>query len=184
MKNSILVLFIAFIFQSCYENQQPKAKSFLALEYPVANYKRVDFQNNFSSEINDRSHLSFSQSGWSRLAYPRLKAVVNITYRKVDGNLKELFQEAEKLTFSHTSKADAISAIPFENRQNKTYGKLFEVSGNAASNIQFHLTDSTEHFMTGSLYFQVQPNFDSIEPALDYIRKDIVILMEQLEWSQ
>jgi gliding motility-associated lipoprotein GldD len=184
MKNSAFFILIFFLFQSCSENQQPKPKSFLALDYPVANYSKVDFQSNFRTQINTNSELVFTQSGWSRLMYPRLKAVINITYRKVDGNLKELFLESEKLTFSHTIKADGISAIPFENRGNRTFGKLFEVTGDAASNIQFHLTDSLNNFVTGSLYFQVQPNFDSIEPALDYIRKDIVILMEQLEWSQ
>ena len=62
MKNSIVVILMVFVFQSCSENQQPKAKSFLALEYPTAKYERVDFQNNFSSQINDKSDLSFSQS--------------------------------------------------------------------------------------------------------------------------
>ena len=63
------------------------------------------------------------------------------------------------------------------------YGALSEVTGNAASPLQFHLTDSTNHFITGALYFKVQPNYDSILPAVKYVEKDIKHLMETLEWK-
>ena len=43
-------------------------------------------------------------------------------------------------------------------------------------------TDSTEHFFRGALYFNCQPNQDSIAPMLDYMREDIVRLMESFEW--
>ena len=106
-----------------------------------------------------------------------------MTYRPVNGNLKELLLEAEKLTYKHAIKADEISAQPFENQEKRTYGSLLEVSGNAASPIQFHLTDSTRHFITGALYFEVQPNYDSILPAIKYLEQDIKHMMETFEWK-
>jgi gliding motility-associated lipoprotein GldD len=57
------------------------------------------------------------------------------------------------------------------------------VGGNAASQSQFYLTDSTQHFITGSLYFYARPNFDSILPAANYLEKDIKRIMESLEWK-
>jgi len=33
------------------------------------------------------------------------------------------------------------------------------------------------------LYFDVKPNFDSIYPAVVYLREDIMHLMETLEWK-
>ena len=45
------------------------------------------------------------------------------------------------------------------------------------------LTDSTKHFLVGSLYFYSRPNYDSLLPALDYIEKDVVHLMETLSWK-
>ena len=60
---------------------------------------------------------------------------------------------------------------------------MFEVTGNAASPIQFHVTDSSRHFITGAVYFDVQPNYDSIRPAIRHIEKDIVKLIESLEWT-
>jgi len=108
---------------------------------------------------------------------------LNITYRPIENNLKELLQESEKLTYNHAIKADGISTKPYENYKNKKYGALSEVTGNAASPLQFHLTDSTKHFITGALYFKVQPNYDSILPAIKFIEKDIEHLMETLEWK-
>ncbi len=101
----------------------------------------------------------------------------------VENNLNELFLEAEKLTFNHTIKADGISSIPYTNKENKVYGSIFEVTGNAASPIQFHVTDSTNHFITGAVYFDVQPNYDSIRPAINYLQNDIISMIESLEWK-
>ena len=60
---------------------------------------------------------------------------------------------------------------------------MFNVVGDAASQIQFFLTDSTHNFLIGSLYFYAKPNYDSILPALKYIEKDIIKLIETLEWD-
>ena len=53
----------------------------------------------------------------------------------------------------------------------------------AASHAQFYLTDSTRHFLTGALYFNTKPNFDSLYPAIHYVRKDIRRIMETLRWQ-
>ena len=60
---------------------------------------------------------------------------------------------------------------------------FYEVGGNAASQSQFYLTDSTEHFLTGSLYFYAKPNYDSILPAAKYLEKDIRHIMETVKWK-
>ena len=63
------------------------------------------------------------------------------------------------------------------------YGSIFEVTGNAASPIQFHVTDSVKHFITGAVYFSVQPNYDSIKPAISYLQNDVVRMIESMEWK-
>ena len=57
---------------------------------------------------------------------------------------------------------------------------FYEVGGNAASQSQFYVTDSINHFLTGSLYFYAKPNYDSIYPAAEYLKKDIRQLMETI----
>jgi gliding motility-associated lipoprotein GldD len=61
---------------------------------------------------------------------------------------------------------------------------FYEVRGNAASQAQFYVTDSTSHFVTGSLYFYARPNYDSIYPAAVYLQKDIRSIMESLRWKK
>ena len=60
---------------------------------------------------------------------------------------------------------------------------FYEVDGNAASQSQFYITDSTRHFITGSIYFRVRPNYDSIYPAAMYLKKDIRRIMETAYWK-
>ena len=69
------------------------------------------------------------------------------------------------------------------NEKSKVYGMMYEVEGNAASNAQFYVTDSTNHFLTASLYFDTRPNYDSILPAVDYVKKDMINLLETLQWK-
>ena len=66
-------------------------------------------------------------------------------------NLPELFSEAEQLTFKHVIKADDIQSVQYEDFHSKVFGKMYEVSGDAASQIQFHATDSVKHFIECAL---------------------------------
>jgi gliding motility-associated lipoprotein GldD len=168
---------------SCKEDVLPKPKAQLRLEYQMPNYKLIDTKCPFKFETSTQSTVKTNNKCWVNIEYSKLKASINITYRPIEDNLKELFIEAEKLTFNHAIKADGISSIPYTNITKKVYGSIFEVTGNAASPIQFHVTDSTNHFITGSVYFNVQPNYDSIKPAINYLQKDIIKLIESLEWK-
>jgi len=102
----------------------------------------------------------------------------------VNNNLRLLLKDAEKLTFKHMIKADDIQAVPYVNLHTKVYGKMFEVYGDAATQIQFHATDSVKNFMAGALYFYAKPNYDSLMPAVHFLKKDVIRLMETLKWKE
>ena len=70
------------------------------------------------------------------------------------------------------------------NELDKVYGVFTEVKGDVASQAQFYVTDSINHFLTGSLYFYAKPNYDSILPAVDYLGKDIRHIMETIQWKK
>ena len=171
------------LFVSCNEETLPKPKAFLRLTYENTEYKKISIDCPYTFEVSNDVKILYDKKCWITIEYPKLKASLNITYRPVENNLKELLRESEKLTYNHAIKADGISAKPYENIKKGKYGALSEVTGNAASPLQFHLTDSTKHFITGALYFKVQPNYDSIYPAIKYIEEDIKHLMETLEWK-
>ena len=175
---------IGFIFISCKENVLPKPKAQLRLEYSSPLYSLTKSNCPYQFEISSESLASINQKCWMNIEYPKLNATINLTYRPINNNLKELFIESEKLTFNHAIKADGITSVPYINRDKKKYGAIYEVTGNAASPLQFHITDSTDNFITGAVYFNVQPNYDSIIPAIKYLHRDVMQLMETLEWKQ
>lgn len=178
-----LLLFVIGLVTSCKEDVLPKPKAQLRLEYKIPEYKTNDPGCPYKFEISDMANIKTNNKCWVNINYPTLNASIDITYRNINHNLKELFIESEKLTFKHAIKADEISSVPYVNKAKKVYGGIYEVTGNAASPIQFHATDSVKNFITGALYFNVRPNYDSIKPAINYIQKDIIHLMETLEWK-
>jgi len=182
MRNFFLLLFL-FLFISCAEDSLPKPKAYLSLSYKKPTYKKLKLKRPYSFEISDKTIVEDLPNNWLNIKYPALKASIDITYREVDHKLKNLLIESEKLVFKHTQKADQIGSKDFINTDKKTYGTIYDITGNAASQVQFHLTDSTNHFIKGALYFYAKPNYDSILPAVNYIKKDIQKLIETTEWE-
>lgn len=184
LKNLFILILVIFILNSCKEDFLPKPKAYLRLEYKKSNYIITNTNCPYNFEVSSEAKVKTNNKCWMNIDYPKLKASINITYRPIDNNLKELFIESEKLTFNHAIKADGISSVPYKNEEKKIYGAIFEVTGNAASPIQFHVTDSTNNFITGAVYFNIKPNYDSIKPAINYLHKDIVHIIESLNWKE
>ena len=182
-KTIILLFFITFAF-SCGGETLPKPKPYLKLQYKPSSYKKLNIDCPYNFEISNHAIIEMRGNCWVTLRYPNLKASIHITYRKVENNLDEILKEVERLTYEHTIKADAIpNAIPYENFNKKVYGKLYNIEGNVASNLQFRATDSINHVLSGALYFYAKPNYDSIVPALKYLEKDLIHLVETIEWK-
>ena len=178
---------IIFLFASCADEQQPKPKAFLSMEYPAAEYEILNRNCPYVFEKNKWANVekpAVAKNCWLNLNYELLNGTIFITYQPVHNNLDSLLRDAQKLPLQHTIKADAIEGDIYTNPLHKTYGMFYEVTGNAASQAQFYLTDSVEHFLTGSVYFNAQPNYDSILPAAAYLKKDIRHLMETVEWVE
>ena len=195
MNKNFYLLALIIVCISCGENYVPKPKAYLRLDYPKAKYKQVDahldlpftFETNvLASKIEAKPVSAATKSYGINLEYPSLKGTIFLTYKAVEGNKKNLIdflRDAQNFTQKHNIKADAIIENVYENPDKKTYGMLYEVKGNAASQTQFYLTDSINHFITGSLYFYAKPNYDSILPAASYLQKDIRHIMETVMWK-
>lgn len=187
MKRIHLIFLMFFLCLACAEDPTPKPKAFLALEYPEATYKPINIDCPYSFEKNEIAEVEKARGAndcWINLEYKLLKGTIFITYQPVKNNLDSLLRDAQKLPLQHTIKADVIEGDVYVNPSRETYGMFYEVSGNAASQAQFYLTDSVQHFMTGSVYFEAQPNYDSILPAASYLKEDIRHLMETVRWIE
>lgn len=186
------LLVIVLLCVACGSDPIPKPKGMLRLEYPNPKYIEVNTQLPFTFERNvisdPVSELKIARDEKSvgiDVTYPGLKGTIFLTYKKVDdSNLEALLVDAQNMTLKHTQKADEIEGNLYENPIDKVYGMFYEVGGNAASQSQFYVTDSINHFITGSLYFYAKPNYDSILPAAHYLKRDIQHLMETISWKE
>ena len=183
MRKFILIFCLSIFFASCSDEVLPKPKGYLSLKYPKNSYKNLELQRPYFFEVSTFAKIKNERNNWMKIEYPKLKATLNITYRPIENNLKELVTESEKLVYKHAVKAEEIITKNFEDFEKRVFGSMQEISGNAASQIQFHLTDSTNNFIRGALYFYAKPNYDSILPAVAYIKKDIIHLVETLKWK-
>ena len=191
-KKISIVLLVIFCF-SCGENYVPKPNAFLRLDYPDAKYENPNldlpftFQTNLLAEkVSSKTLNATTKSYGINIEYPSLKGTIFLTYKALENkeeNLKAFLRDAQMFTLEHTKKADEIPTYPYENNEQKAYGMLSVVKGNVASPAQFYITDSVNHFLTGSVYFKVKPNYDSILPAANYLQRDIKQIMESIKWK-
>jgi gliding motility-associated lipoprotein GldD len=92
-------------------------------------------------------------------------------------------EDSRTLAYKHSLKADAIQEQVFMNPRDNVYGLIYRIEGNAASPMQFFLTDSTNHFLRGALYIREVPNIDSLKPVIDFLEPDIIRLIETTTWN-
>ncbi|MBR1716036.1 MAG: gliding motility lipoprotein GldD [Paludibacteraceae bacterium] len=120
---------------------------------------------------------------WMNIHYPSLNADIHCSYKPVEGNLRQLTDDAMGFVYKHVSQASAIPERAYENPDKRVYGVLFNLQGNTASPSQFFVTDSARHFFRASIYCNCRPNADSLAPIYDYLQKDVIRIVESLEWK-
>ena len=182
-KFSVQIILIALIISCVGKPIKPKPKSMLNLKYPLPTYIVRKSKCQYSLKINRYSNFISSDECRDKIIYPNLKGTIYLTYKKINNNFDSLLSDAYSMPLKHVRKAVGIPEKVFINRRNKTYGSIFKIVGNAASQVQFFLTDSLNHFIFGALYFYKRPNYDSIMPAVNYIGDDISKLMESIKWT-
>lgn len=186
MKSISAFTLLLFAFFSCKEDYTVKPVGQIRLEYPKAAYKEFRANCPFVFEYSEFSReIKKDKPCWFVLHYPEMKANIYLTYFSISGkdDLAKKIKDSEKLVQEQTVKASYISPREFVFADKKVYGTLFELGGDSAINLQFHATDSTKNLLTGSVYFSTPPKYDSLQPAINYLKKDVVHLIESLEWK-
>jgi gliding motility-associated lipoprotein GldD len=176
---------------SCAPDPVPKPVGYFRIELPRAEYKlRDDLLCPFAFEASTLSRLEFytgkggANQCWFDVAYPALHARVHITYKPVEDNLRAFIEESRSLAYEHQIKASRIANHVLAFPERDVYGLAYELDGNVASYFQFYLTDSTHHFLRGSLYFESRPNSDSLQPVLRYVKDDLWHFVETFRWKE
>lgn len=182
----ILTLILSSI--CCRENTVPKPRGFFRIDLPVKSYRLYDTLCPFTFEYPSYGKISYEvgkkgEPCWFNVEFPDYRSKIHISYKSINDNLESILKETGDLAYSHSVKADAINEQPWINNADKVFGMLYDIKGNAASSVQFFITDSTKHFLRGALYFSAQPNEDSLAPVIRFFRDDIVHMIETFRWK-
>ncbi|MCB9225921.1 MAG: hypothetical protein R2836_01650 [Chitinophagales bacterium] len=194
--SKLIFLFVIVLFFSCKEPvytpkkiaypqiYMPHLDSFVTFaencpytfEYP--NYTTIENDSFFFDE-------KVMSDCWINLVYPSLNAKVHFSYKEIgkDITLEKVMEDSHELAYTHSKKADYIDELEIKTPHN-VEGKMIEIGGNTANNLQFYLTDYENHYLRGALYFTSHPNEDSVKPALQFIKNDMLHVFETFEWEK
>ena len=192
--NSILLLLCV----SCSRGNTPKPYGYYRIATPDTAY--TDFQssilNSQFSILNYPYTFALSRNAvvqprtdvdepyWINIVYPSLNATIHCSYKPVHNNLRELTNDALEFVYRNASFATAIPEQEYMHPEAHVYGVLFDLEGNTASSCQFFVTDSTRHFFRASVYCNCPPNADSLAPVYQYLRSDVIKMVETFEWTK
>lgn len=165
-------------FQSSIRNSQ---SSILNSQLSTLNYPYT-FALSQNAVVQPR--LDTDEPYWVNLFYPALNATIHCSYKPVNGNLRELTNDALEFVYRNASFANAIPEREYAHPEERVYGVLFDLEGNTASSCQFFVTDSVRHFFRASVYCNCPPNADSLAPVYDYLRTDVIKMVETFQWKK
>lgn len=186
----LILNLVLFVFASCSKTSIPKPYGYYRIAVPDTAY--VDFAlqcpnypYNFALSKNTvvKPRTDVDEPYWINLYYPVFDATIHCSYKPVHHNLRELTNDALDFVYRNASFANAIPEQDYAHPEAKVYGVLFDLEGNTASSCQFFVTDSTHHFFRASVYCNCPPNADSLAPVYEYLRKDVIQMVETFEWK-
>jgi gliding motility-associated lipoprotein GldD len=176
---------------SCEEQTYtPKPKGFNRIDLPDHSYQMLPdtfpytFEYSTAAKIVDDSSF-ISERYWIDLYYEDLGANVVLTYKSLKDSLElvnEYVSDATRLTSKHQIKAYAIDETVIRTPSGKT-AIVAELEGEVPTQFQFFTTDSTQHFLRGALYFTTAMKNDSLSPVIEYVKKDMIHMINTLEWK-
>lgn len=190
-KISISYFFIStlLVLVSCGNETLPKPKGYFRIDLPEKSYEElrdtIPFPFSFQLPQYGKVNLKRTkdQANFFNVDFSRFGARIHFSYFPIEENLEKLLEESRTLSYKHTERAQEINEELILNPEERVFGTYYSIEGNAASSDQFYITDSSNHFLRGALYFNVAPNPDSIGPVSDFIKQDIIHLIETFSWK-
>ena len=184
------------LFVSCSSSSVPKPYGYFRITVPDTAYTPFSlslgegrgevFPYTFAVSQNAvvQPRTDVEEPYWVNIVYPSLNATVHCSYKPVRNNLRELTEDALGFVYRNASFANSIPEREYAHPEAHVYGVLFDLEGNTASSCQFFVTDSTRHFFRASVYCNCPPNADSLAPVYNYLRTDVIKMVETFQWTK
>lgn len=187
--NLVLLFLISTVLFSCEQEYNPKPRGYFRIAVPEKKYELFTADDcNFSFEkpvyaevIKDT--LQSAEPCWYNIEWTKFKGTLYLSHKAVNNDLSKYINDSQTLSMKHIAKASGMHEEEINEPAKKVYGYYTFVKGNAASAVQFYLTDSSKHFIRGALYFYAIPNPDSIAPVLNFVEQDVRHLVSTFSWN-
>lgn len=189
------VLF-CFILTACQEERVyiPKPRMYPKVELPDRGYQL--FEEDYcemtfeypSYALVEQDRYFFEGNPidpcWFNIQFPSLNGTLFCSYIPIDNrsHYDKLINESFRLVEEHNRKANYRQEEYISNA-NGVGGLYFSLGGEVATNMQFVLTDTTEHFFRASLYFNSKVAPDSIRPIYQFVKEDVDHMIKTFSWN-
>jgi gliding motility-associated lipoprotein GldD len=193
------LILIALLLTACNGNHDysPKPRGYYRIVFPKKEYQQFNgpypftflypkyavIENDKTPQTKDKKLINMQYL--LNMQFPQFKGTLHLSYESITSKqvFNELTEDARTFAFKHTVKATSIDQGIIRIPQNNVYGIYYTIDGNAASSAQFFLTDSTHNYIRGALYFNTEPKLDSIQPVLDFVKKDMNVMIKSFRWK-
>ena len=192
------LLVIVCLLAACNGNQDysPKPRGYYRIVFPKKEYQVYNGKYPFTflypkyavitpdtSFTRDKKLINMKYL--MNMKFPQFNGTLHLSYETITSKkvFDELIEDSHSFAFKHTVKSTGIDQALIYYPQNKIFGIYYTIDGNAASSAQFFLTDSTHNYIRGALYFNTEPRLDSIQPVLNFVKKDMDVMIKSFRWK-
>ncbi|HEY4324153.1 MAG TPA: gliding motility lipoprotein GldD [Mucilaginibacter sp.] len=192
LKQAALLIVIIFSISACSGNHDysPKPRGYYRIIFPKKEYQQYTEACPFTFSYPKYAYVEPDKKAdakpcWINMQFPQFNGTLHLSYQPIlsKKEFDEMIEDAHKLSFKHTVKATSIDQGVINFPEQKVYGIYYTIDGNAASSVQFFLTDSTRNYIRGALYFNTEPRLDSIQPVLTFVKQDVNVLIKSFRWK-
>lgn len=172
----------------------PKPRAYPRVDFPVKQYEKaslpdcaIQFEKpKYAQVVKDEFFFKEKTPDpcWFDVVFPSFNGKLHCSYYPINGRVAfdSLVTDAFALVGKHRIKANFRDEFVIK-KNNDVSGVLFDMGGPVASPMQFFLTDSTQHFFRGALYFENKVNPDSMNIIHEFVKEDINKMIESFSWE-
>jgi len=189
MKYSSLFLLLFFI-SGCSSDEVlvPKPPTYLRLELPMHSYKLFNEKCPYTFQVSKLFNIKAVKDNAGETCHKdidlgKLNGIMHFSYIEMNEPLATYVNYSNDKVEDHKLKATGIDDVQIIRPNDKVYGTFFKLKGDVASPFQFYLTDSTSRFVSGVVYMNTVPNYDSMKPTLDYLELDLMKMVNTFKWK-
>ena len=194
-QKSFIRVLLAFLILNAYACKEPapvpKPPTYLNINFPHHSYSIVKgdcpYEFKLASLYNYKTiENSKFNSCIQEIKLGPLNGSLFLYYISIPSkdSLPDIINFSNDRVDEHKFKADKIEFEQIIDTKNRVFGTFFELKGNVATNFQFYLTDSSQHFVRGEVLLNCRPNYDSLRPVLNYLKIDLLELVHNFKWKK